>query len=101
MMDRKLGRIAIISPELQPHLVPVTYEFDGKYFYLSGWSLRYGPRFQDLKPESKVALLVDDLAQANLWVPRGIEVLGDVEMLEKGDYLYLRITPVGKTSWGL
>ena len=30
--ERKLGRIALISSEQEPHIVPVTYEFDGSCF---------------------------------------------------------------------
>jgi len=41
------------------------------------------------------------LESANRLVPRGIEVTGLVETKEKDEKLYLRITPVGKTSWGL
>jgi len=67
---------------------------------LSGWNLKYSPRFQDLDAE-KITLLVDDLESANRLIPRGIEVTGLVETKEKDEKLYLRITPVGKTSWGL
>jgi len=31
----------------------------------------------------------------------GVEITGEAESREKGDYLYVRIKPVGKTSWGL
>ena len=101
LMDRKLARMALVSSDNEPHIVPVTYEFDGSYFYLSGWNIRYGPRFREMRPNGMVCLLVDDLASASLWVPRGVEVTGDPETFEKGDYVYMRIKPVNKTSWGL
>jgi len=101
LMERKLARIALVSQENEPHIVPVTYEFDGSYFYLSGWNIRYGPRFQERLETCKVSLLIDDLASANLWVPRGIEVTGEAETFNKGDYQYMRITPAKKISWGL
>jgi pyridoxamine 5'-phosphate oxidase family protein len=101
LMERKLARIALVSPENEPHIVPVTYEFDGSYFYLSGWNIRYGARFRDTRPNGRVCLLIDDIATANMWVPRGVEVTGDTETFEKGDYVYMRIKPVNKTSWGL
>ncbi len=99
--ERKLGRIALISSEQEPHIVPVTYEFDGSCFYLSGWNIKYGPRFTDMQPVGRVSLLIDDLTTANLWVPRGIEITGTADTMEKGELHYLRITPVSKTSWGL
>jgi pyridoxamine 5'-phosphate oxidase family protein len=101
LMERRLGRIALVSSENEPHIVPVTYEFDGSYFYLSGWNIRYGPRFREMQPNSRVSLLIDDLTTASVWIPRGIEVTGDAETFEKGDYTYMRIKPVNKTSWGL
>jgi pyridoxamine 5'-phosphate oxidase family protein len=100
IMERKLGRIALVADE-QPHIVPVTYEFDGAYFYISGWNVNYGPSFAHVREKNKVTMLIDDLTSAALWVPRGIEVMGDAETFEKGDYNYLRITPRGKNSWGL
>jgi len=100
LMERSLARIAFVWEDSQPHIVPVIYEFDGRYLYLSGWNLQYSPRFQDLD-EEKITLLVDDLESANRLIPRGIEVTGLVETKEKDDKIYLRITPVGKTSWGL
>ncbi len=101
ILERKLGRIAIVSSEQDPHIVPVTYEFDGSYFYLSGWNIKYGPRFTNMQPSGRVSLLIDDLTTATLWVPRGIEITGNAETLEKGELSYLRIRPVSKTSWGL
>ncbi len=101
ILERKLGRIALVSSQQEPHIVPVTYEFDGSCFYLSGWNVKYGPRFTDTQPIGRVSLLIDDLTTATLWVPRGIEVTGTAETLEKGELSYLRITPISKTSWGL
>ncbi len=101
ILERKLGRIAIVSSERDPHIVPVTYEFDGSNFYLSGWNIKYGPRFINMQPSGRVSLLIDDLTTATLWVPRGIEITGNAETLEKGELSYLRIRPVSKTSWGL
>ena len=101
VMERRLCRIALVSSDLLPHIIPVTYEFDGAYFYLSGWNVKYSQGFADIGQESKVTMLIDDLASHNIWVPRGIEIVGTAETMERGDFPYLRITPVTKTSWGL
>jgi PPOX class F420-dependent enzyme/OxyR family protein len=100
LMDRSLARIAMVCEDSQPHIIPVIYEFDGRYLYLSGWNLQYSPRFQNLEDE-KIVLLVDDVNSVNKLIPRGIEITGLVETKEKSNKLYLRITPVAKTSWGL
>ena len=101
LMERSLGRLAFVCSDMQAHVMPVLFEFDGSYFYLSGWNLKYSERFQDVPSNGRVTLLVDDVSSPERWVPRGVEVTGEAEVKEKGDYLYVRIKPVAKTSWGL
>ncbi len=101
IMERRFCRIALVSADLQPRIVPVTYEFDGAYFYLSGWNVKYGSSFLDIDQHSLVTMLIDDLSSHNLWVPKGIEIRGNAETMERGELPYLRITPTAKTSWGL
>src|SRR6266566_1932711 len=74
LMERSLGRLAFVCSDTQAHIMPVLFEFDGAYFYLSGWNLKYSERFQDAAPNSKVTLLVDDLDSPTRWVPRGVEI---------------------------
>lgn len=101
LMERSLGRLAFVCEDMQAHIMPVLFEFDGHYIYLSGWNLKYSERFQELPERSKVTLLVDDVDSPTRWVPRGIEISGEAESREKDDYLYVRIRPMAKTSWGL
>jgi len=101
LMERSLGRLAFVCSDDQAHVMPVLFEFDGSYFYLSGWNLKYSERFSDLAESNSVTLLVDDVDSPTRWVPRGVEIIGKAESREKNDYLYVRIKPVGKTSWGL
>jgi len=100
LMDRSLARLAFVCPDQQAHMMPVLFEFDGHYFYLSGWNLKYSERFQSVPQRTKVTLLIDDINSPSIWTPRGIEITGTAESTEKGDYLYVRIKPVNKTSWG-
>ncbi len=101
LMERSLGRLAFVCSDNQAHMMPVSFEFDGSYFYLSGWNLKYSERFHDLPANKSVTLLVDDIDSPTRWVPRGVEIIGQAESKEKDDYLYVRIKPVAKTSWGL
>ena len=101
LMERSLGRLAFVCSDMQAHIMPVLFEFDGSYFYLSGWNLKYSERFSDLPKDNSVTLLVDDIDSPTRWVPRGVEIIGQAESKEKDDYLYVRIRPVAKTSWGL
>ena len=101
LMDRSLGRLAFICSDNQAHIMPVLFEFDGSDFYLSGWNLKYSERFNDLPKNNSVTLLIDDVDSPVRWVPRGMEIIGKAESNEKNDYLYVKIKPVSKTSWGL
>ncbi len=101
LMERSLGRLAFVCSDMQAHIMPVLFEFDGSYIYLSGWNLKYSERFQEVPSTQTVTLLVDDVNSPARFVPRGIEITGRAEATEKGDYLYVRIRPVAKTSWGL
>ncbi len=101
--ENRLARIATVSKdELQPHVVPITYEFDGRYFYFGGWSLKKSLKFRNLKRNNKVALVVDDLKSIDPWRPRGLEIRGAAEIVEREDEgIYVRITPQRKVSWGI
>lgn len=101
--ENSLGRIATVSSlEMQPHVVPITFEFDGRYFYFGGWNLKNTLKFRNLTQNNKVALVVDDLVSRNPWHPRGLEIRGIAEAVEKEDEgLYVKITPLKKTSWGI
>ena len=101
LMDRSLGRLAFICSDNQAHMMPVLFEFDGSDFYLSGWNLKYSERFNDLPKNNSVTLLIDDVDSPIRWTPRGMEIIGKAESKEKNDYLYVKIKPVSKTSWGL
>src|SRR5437899_5984303 len=101
LMERSLGRLAFVCSDTQAHIMPVLFEFDGAYFYLSGWNLKYSERFQDASTKRRITLLVDDVDSPTRWVPRAAELTGEAESREKGDYPYVRIKPAGRTSWGL
>ena len=101
LMERSLGRLAFVCSDSQAHIMPVLFEFDGSYFYLSGWNLKYSERFNDLPEDKSVTLLIDDIDSPSRWAPRGVEIIGKPESKEKDDYVYVRIKPASKTSWGL
>jgi pyridoxamine 5'-phosphate oxidase family protein len=97
----KLARIATSSRSNQPHVVPIGYEFDGMHFYFGGWNLDQSLKFRNIKNNSKVALVVDDLLTVRPWRPRGIEIRGVANVEENQDGLYVKVTPLRKISWGL
>jgi pyridoxamine 5'-phosphate oxidase family protein len=101
LMESKLARLATSSPDGQPHVVPVVYEFDGQALYFSGWNLQKSLKFKNLFRNRKVALAIDDLVSVKPWRPRGIEIRGTAEIVETEDSLYVKVVPSRKVSWGL
>ncbi len=61
LKKQQLGRIATVSSSIQPHVVPVAFEFDGKYIYFGGWNLKNSLKFKNILQNNKMAFVVDDL----------------------------------------
>jgi len=102
LVEQRLGRIATASPDLEPHVVPVGFEFDGSYIYFGGWSLGRTLKFRNIMRNNKVAFVVDDLVSMRPWRVRGIEIRGIAEKVECDEgRVCVRITPTRKVSWGL
>ena len=101
LAENILGRLATVSPEDQPHVVPVAYRFDGTSIYFGGFNLNRSLKFRNIMRNNKVAFVVDDLDSSKPWRPRGIEVRGYAEAYKIGQSVGVRITPTRKSSWGL
>lgn len=97
----RLARLATSSARNQPHVVPVTFEFDGHSFYFSGWNLQDSLKFKNIQSNDRVALVIDDLVTQRPWRPRGMEVRGRAVVEENENGVYVRVTPEKKISWGL
>jgi pyridoxamine 5'-phosphate oxidase family protein len=98
LKEQRLGRIATVSINMQPHVVPVAFEFDGSYLYFGGWNLENSLKFRNILQNNKVAFVVDDLVSVNPWIARGVEIKGIAEVLRGKDYV--KIVPFKKSSWG-
>jgi len=99
LKEQRLGRVATVSSTMQPHVVPVAFEFDGSYIYFGGWNLKSSLKFKNILQNNKVAFVVDDLVSFKPWTPRGLEIKGIAEILRGNDYV--KIVPFKKSSWGL
>lgn len=107
LKSQPLARIATVGPDGQPDVVPVGFEYDGRYFYIGGG---HNPeRTRKLvnvrEGHELVAFVVDDLVSTNPWSPRFLRVYGTAEVVERtgqfGAGAYLRITPTISWSWHL
>jgi pyridoxamine 5'-phosphate oxidase family protein len=105
MKSQRLCRFATVSSDGQPDVVPVAFEFDGKWFYVGSHSQHIffkTHKYKNVKNgRTKVALTIDDLKSFDPWRPRMIRIYGTAEVVDRngmfGPGKYLRITP--KVSW--
>jgi pyridoxamine 5'-phosphate oxidase family protein len=106
LQSQRLGRLATVAPTQQPDVAPVSFEFDGTYFYIGGFDITRTLKYKNvLAGQQQVAFVVDDLASMDPWTPRGIKLHGTAEIVERpGSYgtpTKLRITPLRSWSWGI
>jgi pyridoxamine 5'-phosphate oxidase family protein len=117
LKSQRIARIATgsVSSEdkrsIQPDVVPVDFDFDGEYIYVSGLNILKSTKYKNILKNNKVALVIDDLKTVDPWDPRGIRIYGVADVVTRqGGYMdqtghtedqYIRILPSKKWSWGV
>jgi pyridoxamine 5'-phosphate oxidase family protein len=106
LRSQRLARIATVSADGQPDVVPVGYEFDGTHLYVGGIDPAKTRRFRNVQAGNpRVALVIDDLVSTQPWTPRYLRIYGTAELVERqgqfGPAPYMRITPTISWSWNL
>jgi pyridoxamine 5'-phosphate oxidase family protein len=110
LKTQRLARVATASPkEGVPEVSPVGFEFDGNYIWIGSHDQEIFPRTRRYKNitggNTRISIVIDDLASVDPWRPRGIKVGGSAEVMEHkgifGDGRYIRITPRVSVSWGI
>ncbi len=111
LLSQRLARIATVSPDGQPHVVPVGFRYnaDTDTLDVGGHNFAQRKKWRDVQQNPRVAIVIDDVASINPWKVRGIEIRGEVERLMTGgesvvagfDAAMFRITPKRIVSWGI
>ena len=102
LQNQPLARIATVSTTMQPDAAPVSFRFDGQRFFITGFDVTRTFKYKNvLAGNHQVALVVDDLASTDPWVPRGIKVHGTAEIVEMKGRPVLVIRPQRHWSWGI
>jgi pyridoxamine 5'-phosphate oxidase family protein len=109
--SQRLGRIATVGPDGQPHVVPVGFRYnpDQDTIDIGGHGFATRKKYRDVHHNPRVAFVVDDIASVDPWQVRGIEVRGEVEVRQTGgkevlpffDQEMFRIQPRRIVSWGI
>jgi pyridoxamine 5'-phosphate oxidase family protein len=112
---QRIARIATVSISsdrpIQPDVVPVGFDFDGEYIYVSGMNILKSTKYKNVLKNRNVAVVIDDLKTVDPWDPRGIRIYGDADVVTRGggymdpsghsEHTYIRIRPIKKWSWGI
>jgi nitroimidazol reductase NimA-like FMN-containing flavoprotein (pyridoxamine 5'-phosphate oxidase superfamily) len=86
LKSHELCRLATVSKNSRPHVVPVIYAIDGENIVIA---IDYGTKkLKNLKENNKVALVVDEYRPNH-----AVMVEGDCEILERGKE-YLRLLQI-------
>lgn len=107
LKSQKLARFATVNSRGQPDVVPVGFEFDGKYFWIGSHDQQVfflGMKYKNIKNGNKlVSLTVDDMESVNPWKPRSIKVYGVAQIMDHegifGKGKYICVTP--RRSWSM
>jgi pyridoxamine 5'-phosphate oxidase family protein len=109
LAGQRLGRMATVDPGGQPQANPVGFflQDDGTVL-IGGHRMGASKKWRNLQVNSKIALVVDDLASVDPWRPRFVEIRGTAELLTGSAALgpgfspeVIRIHPHTIHSWGL
>ncbi len=111
LKSQRLGRIATVGPDGQPHVVPVGFRYNPEMgtIEVGGHDFAKRKKWRDVQKNPKVARVVDDIASVKPWKVRGLEVRGEAEEQMTGgqtigpgfDPEMFRITPRRVISWGI
>jgi pyridoxamine 5'-phosphate oxidase family protein len=99
---RRLGRLATVGKDGTPHVVPVGWRYNSEHdaIDIGGFDFEQTKKFRDVQRSGRAAIVVDDLASASPWRPRGVEVRGRAEAVD-GPRPLIRIYPERVASWGI
>jgi pyridoxamine 5'-phosphate oxidase family protein len=104
MKSQPLARVATVSTDGQPDVVPVAFEFDGRHIWIGGFDPGNTRRSKNVRSRNtKVAVVVDDLASVRPWSPRYLRIYGTAELVDRpglrGTTQVMKIIPT--ISWSL
>lgn len=109
LRSQPLARVATVGADEQPDVVPLSFEFDGTFFWVggSGQTVVDTRKFRNIHAgHHQIALVIDDLVSLQPFIARGIRVYGHADrpverMGMVGPGIYTRITPTISWSWNM
>ena len=110
LRGQRLGRLATLPSDGYPQNNPVGFFLNEELgtIDIGGHGMGRSRKFHSVQVNSKVSLVVDDIASVQPWQVRGIEIRGDAEALTDQEppmagfsRELIRIRPRRIRAWGL
>lgn len=110
LAGQKLGRIATVGPDGQPHVVPTSFRHnpEADTIDVGGMRMSQTKKLRDVQRTGRASIVVDDVLPP--WQPRMIEVRGRAEVIGTGgkslfgdsfDDVVVRIHPSRVIAFGV
>jgi pyridoxamine 5'-phosphate oxidase family protein len=109
LSEQRLGRIATVGPDGQPHVVPTSFRYNAEHdaIDVGGMRMSQTKKLRDVQRTGRASIVVDDVRPP--WQPRMIEVRGTATVLPTGGKAFgerfedtiVRIQPARIISFGV
>jgi pyridoxamine 5'-phosphate oxidase family protein len=82
--EQRLGRIATVGPDGQPHVVPTSFRYNAEHDAIDVGGLRMSQtkKLRDVQRTGRASIVIDDVLPP--WQPRMIEVRGTATVVPSG-----------------
>jgi pyridoxamine 5'-phosphate oxidase family protein len=109
LAGQRLGRIATVGPDGQPHVVPTSFRYNAGHDAIDVGGLRMSQtkKLRDVQRTGRASIVIDDVLPP--WQPRMIEVRGTAAVIPSGgkalnerfEDTIVRIQPARIISFGI
>jgi pyridoxamine 5'-phosphate oxidase family protein len=109
LAGQRLGRIATVGPDGQPHVVPTSFRYNAEHdaIDVGGMRMSQTKKLRDVQRTGRASIVVDDVLPP--WQPRMIEVRGTAAVITEGGKAFgdafedtiVRIQPTRIVSFGI
>jgi pyridoxamine 5'-phosphate oxidase family protein len=109
LAGQRLGRIATVGPDGQPHVVPTSFRYNAEHDAIDVGGLRMSQtkKLRDVQRTGRASIVIDDVQPP--WQPRMIEVRGSASVIASGGKAFgeqfedtiVRIRPTRIIAFGI
>ncbi len=110
LASQRLGRLATIGPDGSPQVKPVGFRYNPELdtIEVTGFNLAASQKFRNIRRNGQAALVVDDIASADPWRVRFLEIRGTADAIAASsgttglsEEALIRIHPTRILSFGI